>query len=434
MITPRHIRNVAIVAHVDHGKTTLVDRLLEQSGSLRANQRMEERALDSNELERERGITILAKSTAVRFRDVTINIVDTPGHADFGGEVERILGMVDSVLLLVDACEGPRPQTRFVLRKSLERGLRPIVVVNKIDRPGARLHDSVDEIFDLFVELDATDEQLDFPVLFASAREGYAVRDPGAPRKDLTPLFETLLTHVPPPTGDPEGPFQCQIATLHYDRYLGQLVIGRISRGTIRPNDEVVLMRAAGGAAGPPFRVLKILGALGLSKVERADAGAGDIVTMAGVDAPGVGDTLCNPDHLDAMPPTPIDEPTVSMLFMPNTSPFSGKEGKWVTSRNLRERLDRESLTNVSLRVEKTDAPDIFKVSGRGELHLAILIETMRREGYEMQVSRPEVITRQIDGVLQEPIEDVVIELPETMSGSIIEKLNTRRGRMVHMA
>ena len=324
------------------------------------------------------------------------------------------------------------PQTRFVLRKSLERGLRPIVVVNKIDRPGARLREAVDEVFDLFVELEATNEQLDFPVIYTSAREGYAVRDPDELRKDMTPLFETLLSHVPPPEADVEGPFQFQIATLDYDRYLGRLVIGRIRRGRVRVNDPVMLLRRDGSQAY--FRVLRLLGSMGLARVDLEEASAGDIVSLAGAEDVNVGETVCDPDCPEALALTPIDEPTLSMLFMPNNSPFSGREGKWVTSRNLRERLAREVLSNVSLRVEETDSPDVFKVSGRGVLHLSILIETMRREGYEVQVSRPEAITKTIDGVLQEPIESVVVEVPEAFSGTVIEKLNARRGRMVNMA
>ena len=428
----RHdIRNIAIVAHVDHGKTTLVDRLLQQSGTLRANQRMEERAMDSNELERERGITILAKNTAIVWKGTHINIVDTPGHADFGGEVERVLGMVDSVLLLVDACEGPMPQTRFVLRKSLERGLRPIVVVNKIDRPGARPHEAVDEVFDLFLELRANDEQLDFPVVYASAKDGYAVLDPDEPRKDMTPLLETLVARVPPPAGDVDGPFQFQVATLDYDRYLGRLVIGRIQRGRVRLNDALVLLRHSGEAV--PFKALRLLGSIGLSRVDLEEASAGDIVSLAGLEDVNVGETICDPARPEPLPSTAIDEPTLSMLFMPNNSPFAGREGKWVTSRNLRERLAREILSNVSLRVEETGSPDVFKVSGRGVLHLSILIETMRREGYELQVSRPEVITKTENGVLLEPIEEVVVEVPEESSGAVIEKLNARRGRMMNL-
>jgi GTP-binding protein len=418
------LRNIAIIAHVDHGKTTLVDQLLSQSGTLDERAATPERVMDSNDLERERGITILSKNTAIKWRDYRINIVDTPGHADFGGEVERVLSMVDSVLLLVDAVEGPMPQTRFVTQKALEQGLRPIVVINKIDRPGARPHWVLDQTFDLFDRLSASDEQLDFPVVYASGLQGFASTVAETRDGDMTPLLELIVDKVPAPSVDAEGPFQMQVSSLDYSSYVGVIGIGRISRGKITANSPVTVLDPEGKQRNA--RMLQIFGFLGLERVEVPEARAGDIIAFTGVDALGISDTLCDPGQVEALPPLSIDEPTVSMTFQVNNSPFAGQEGKYVTSRQIRERLERELVHNVALRVEDTGDPDKFKVSGRGELHLSILIETMRREGYELGVSRPEVIQREIDGQLQEPFEQLTVDVEEQHQGTVMEKLGER--------
>jgi GTP-binding protein len=424
-------RNVAIIAHVDHGKTTLVDALLRQSGSFRANQQVADRVMDSMDLERERGITILAKNTAVHFRDLLINIVDTPGHADFGGEVERTLSMVDGVMLLVDASEGPLPQTRFVLRKALERGLPPIVVLNKIDRPDARAKEVLNEVYDLFIDLDATEDQIEFPVLFTNAREGTASGEIGQAGTDLRPLFEAIVDHVPPPRGNPEAPLQMLVANLDSSEYLGRIAIGRIFNGTVRLNDPIAVLKL--GGAAEQTRVTKLFSFDGLKRVEIEQAAAGDIVCLAGIEHITIGETIANPEHLVPIPPIAIDEPTVSMIFGVNTSPMSGRDGQYVTSRNLRDRLQRELLGNVSLRVEDTDSPEQLKVIGRGELQLSILIEMMRREGFEVQVSRPDVVTKEINGVKSEPVEDLVIDIPEEFQGVVIAQAGTRRGILSKM-
>ncbi|MGD8514055.1 MAG: translational GTPase TypA [Granulosicoccaceae bacterium] len=425
------IRNIAIIAHVDHGKTTLVDKLLQQSGTLDSRGGFEERVMDSNDLEKERGITILAKNTAIRWQDQRINIVDTPGHADFGGEVERVLSMVDSVLLLVDAREGPMPQTRFVTQKALERGLRPIVVVNKIDREGARPDWVVDQTFDLFDRLGATDEQLDFPVVYASALGGYAGLESDVHDGDMTPLFETIVKHVEPPKVDVEGPFQMQVSQLDYNSYVGVIGIGRITRGKARNNMSVSVVDREGKTRNG--RILQVLGFLGLDRIEVDEAHAGDIIAFTGMEQLNISDTLCDANHVDALPPLTVDEPTVTMTFQVNKSPFAGKEGKFVTSRQIRERLDRELKHNVALRVEDTDDPDKFRVSGRGELHLSILIENMRREGYELGVSRPEVIIREIDGVQSEPYEQLTVDIEDQHQGTVMEKLGERGGELKNM-
>ncbi len=423
-------RNVAIVAHVDHGKTTLVDGMLRQSGIFRENQEVAERVMDSGALERERGITILAKNTAVAWKGDKINIVDTPGHADFGGEVERALQMVDGVLLLVDAAEGPMPQTRFVLKKALALGLRPIVVVNKIDRADARPDEVVDLTFDLMVELGASDAQLDFPVIHAIAREGRAWRD-GEPRSDdLAPLFETMLSHFPATSDDPDGPVLLQVANLDYDDYVGRLAIGRLRRGRLRPGDDV--LRLARDGSERRARVTKVYTHLGLGRHETEVATAGDIVVLSGVDEVQIGETLASPEHPERMPTTAIDEPTVAITLSPNTSPFAGRDGRYLTSRHIADRLERELLTNVALRVEPLGG-ESYRVSGRGELHLSILLEQMRREGYEFSVSRPEVILREQDGVTLEPVERVVADVPVETLGGIIEALNQRRGKLVDL-
>ncbi|MGH9236675.1 MAG: translational GTPase TypA [Vicinamibacterales bacterium] len=424
-------RNVAIVAHVDHGKTTLVDALLRQSGAFRANQQVAERVMDNTDLERERGITILAKNTAVHYHDLLINIVDTPGHADFGGEVERTLSMVDGVMLLVDASEGPLPQTRFVLRKALERGLPPIVVLNKIDRPDARAKEVLNEVYDLFIDLDATEDQIEFPVLYTNARDGYASTESGTRGEDLRPLFDAIVEHVPPPKGDPGAPLQMLVANLDASDYLGRIAIGRIFNGTVRLNDDVAVMKL--NAAPQQTRVTRLFAFDGLKRVEIESAAAGDIVCLAGIEDITIGETISDPEHLVAMPPIAVDEPTVSMIFGVNTSPMSGKDGQYVTSRNLRERLDRELLGNVSVRVEDTDSPEQMKVIGRGELQLSILIEMMRREGFEVQVSRPEIVTRDVDGVKMEPVEELVIDVPEDFQGVVIAQAGTRRGVLTKM-
>ena len=425
------LRNIAIIAHVDHGKTTLVDKLLRQSGTFAAHEKVEERVMDSNALEKERGITILAKNTAIDWNGYHINIVDTPGHADFGGEVERVLSMVDSVLLLVDAVDGPMPQTRFVTQKAFALGLKPIVVINKIDRPGARAHWVLDQTFDLFDRLGATEEQLDFPVVYASALNGYAGHDPNIREGDMTPLFETIVEKVHPPLVDPEGPFQMQVSSLDYNAYVGVIGIGRIQRGKIKTNTPVVVVSRDGKQRNA--RVLQVFGFKGLERVESLEANAGDIIAFTGIDALEISDTLCALDCIEPLPPLTVDEPTVSMTFQVNNSPFAGREGKFVTSRQIRERLQRELLHNVALRVEDTADPDKFKVSGRGELHLSILIENMRREGYELGVSRPEVIIKEIDGQACEPYEFVTIEVEEAHQGAIMEKLGERKGDLQNM-
>ena len=425
------LRNIAIIAHVDHGKTTLVDELLKQSGTLGDRFGVVERVMDSNDLERERGITILAKNTAIRWGDYRINIVDTPGHADFGGEVERVLSMVDSVLLLVDAVDGPMPQTRFVTQKAFEHGLRPIVVINKIDREGARPDWVVDQTFDLFDRLGATEEQLDFPIVYCSALHGYAGLKPDVRSGDMTPLFETIVGHCPPPPVNLDGPFQMQVSTLDYSSYLGAIAIGRIARGTVRRNMNVLVLKNDGEQHRG--RIGQIFGFLGLLRVEVESAAAGDIVAVTGIEAPNVSDTLCDPDHPEALPHLTIDEPTVSMTFQVNTSPFAGREGKYLTSRQLKERLERELIHNVALRVEEGNDPDKFKVSGRGELHLSILLENMRREGYELAVSRPEVIFREIHGEICEPYEQLTADVEEAHQGSVMEALGKRRGELRDM-
>ena len=425
------IRNIAIVAHVDHGKTTLVDRLLQQSGTWDQRSAPPERVMDSIDLEKERGITILAKNTAIDWNGFHINIVDTPGHADFGGEVERVLSMVDSVLLLVDAVEGPMPQTRFVTQKAFAMGFRPIVVINKIDRPGSRPDWVLNQTFDLFDRLGATDEQLDFPVVYTSALQGYASLDPQARSGDMTPIFQTIIGQVPPPDVDREGPFQLQVSSLDYSSYVGLIGIGRITRGLIRCNTPVKVVDTEGNVRGG--RVLQLHGFRGLKRSELSEAHAGDIIAFTGMDELYISDTLCDPVHVEALPGLRVDEPTVSMTFQVNTSPFAGRDGSFVTSRNLRERLQEEVLHNVALQVEDTDNPDKLKVSGRGELHLSILIENMRREGFELGVSRPEVIVRSIDGQEQEPYEMVTIDIEEQHQGAIMEKFGERRGRLLDM-
>jgi GTP-binding protein len=424
-------RNVAIIAHVDHGKTTLVDGLLRQSGAFRANQQVADRVMDNIDLERERGITILAKNTAVHYNDLLINIVDTPGHADFGGEVERTLSMVDGVMLLVDASEGPLPQTRFVLRKALERGLPPIVVLNKIDRADARPKEVLNEVYDLFIDLDATEDQIEFPVLYANARDGLATTDLAKPGDSLRPLFDAIVEHVPPPKGDPTAPLQMLVANLDSSDYLGRIAIGRVFMGTVKLNDPVVVLKLNG--AEQQTKVTKLFAFDGLKRVEIEQAGAGDIICLAGIDDITIGETISDPEQRLKISPIAVDEPTVSMIFGVNTSPMAGRDGQYVTSRNLRDRLDRELLGNVSLRVEDTDSPEQMKVIGRGELQLSILIEMMRREGYEVQVSRPDIVTKEIDGVRVEPVEELVIDVPEDFQGVVIAQTGTRRGVMTKM-
>ncbi|MGD9601612.1 MAG: translational GTPase TypA [Gammaproteobacteria bacterium] len=427
----QNLRNIAIIAHVDHGKTTLVDQLLRQSGTLNARKDTGERIMDSNDLERERGITILAKNTAITWGDYHINIVDTPGHADFGGEVERILSMVDSVLLLVDAVEGPMPQTRFVTHKAFLQGLRPIVVINKIDRPGARPDWVLDQTFDLFDRLGATEEQLDFPVIYTSATQGYARRRPDGPETDMNVLFETVVEHVPAPDVDIDGPFQMQVSSLDYSSYVGAICIGRIKRGVVRPNTQITVIDATGVTR--PARILEVLGFHGLTREPREEARAGDIVALTGIEAPRISDTLCLPTAVEALPPLKVDEPTVSMSFEVSDSPFVGREGQFVTSRQLGERLQRELIHNVALRVEPTSDPKVFNVSGRGELHLAILIENMRREGYELSVGRPQVILKEVDGTQCEPYEQLTVDVPADAQGAVMEKLGSRKGALIDM-
>jgi len=425
------LRNIAIIAHVDHGKTTLVDCLLQQSGTLDRRSEGTERVMDSNDQERERGITILAKNTAIEWNDYHINIVDTPGHADFGGEVERVLSMVDSVLLLVDAVDGPMPQTRFVTSKAFEQGLNPIVVINKVDRPGARPDWVVDQVFDLFDRLGATEEQLDFPIVYTSAIQGIAGLEHEHMGTDMQPLFQTVIDKVPAPAVNSDGPLQMQISALDYSSYVGVIGVGRITRGELSPNTQVVVVDGEG--ATRKGRVLQVMGYLGLERVDVESAEAGDIVCITGIEALNISDTLCDPEQPEALPPLSVDEPTVSMTFQVNDSPFAGKEGKYVTSRNIRERLERELIHNVALRVEQGDSPDKFKVSGRGELHLSVLIETMRREGFELGVSRPEVIQKEVDGVLQEPYEQLVIDCEDQHQGSVMEELGLRRAELQNM-
>lgn len=432
-----HLRNIAIIAHVDHGKTTLVDKLLQQSGTFGDRAAEVERVMDSNALEKERGITILAKNTAIRWTDkktgqlYDINIVDTPGHADFGGEVERVLSMVDCVCLLVDAVDGPMPQTRFVTMKAFAQGLKPIVVINKVDRPGARPDWVVDQVFDLFDNLGATEEQLDFPIVYASALNGIAGLSPDDLADDMTPLFETIVSKVAPPDVDPDGPFQMQISSLDYSSYLGVIGIGRIQRGAVKTNTQVVIVDKEGNKRNG--RVLKIMGYHGLDRIDVDSARAGDIVCVTGMEGLNISDTLCDPQNVEALPPLTVDEPTVSMQFQVNNSPFAGKEGKYVTSRAIRDRLDRELIHNVALRVEDTDSPDRFKVSGRGELHLSVLIENMRREGFELGVARPEVIMKEIDGVKSEPYENVMFDVEDQHQGGVMEQMGLRRGEMTNM-
>ena len=427
----KKIRNIAIVAHVDHGKTTLVDQLFRQSDTLAERAEVYERMMDSMDLERERGITIMAKNTAIRWKDYQINIVDTPGHADFGGEVERVLSMVDSVLLLVDAMDGPMPQTRFVTQKAFDMGLHPIVVINKIDRPGARADWVLNETFDLFDRLGATDEQLDFPIVYASGLNGYAGDNPDIRTGDMTPLFEAIVAHVPPPSVDRDAPFRMQISSLDYSSYTGVIGIGRIERGSISSNTPVKIIGRDGAVRSG--RVLQIFKFLGLEKVEIDNAAAGDIISFTGIDPLYISDTLCDPNHVEALPSLSVDEPTMSMTFQVNNSPFAGREGKYVTSRQIKERLDRELIHNVALRVEEMDDPDKFKVSGRGELHLSVLIETMRREGYELGVSRPEVIYKEVDGETHEPYELVVLDLDEQHQGAVMERMGERKGELRNM-
>jgi GTP-binding protein len=419
-------RNLAIVAHVDHGKTTLVDALLRQGGVYRANQQVADRVMDNIDLERERGITIMAKNTAVHYGDLLINIVDTPGHADFGGEVERTLSMVDGIMLLVDASEGPLPQTRFVLRKALERGLPPIVVLNKIDRPDARPQEVLNEIYDLFIDLDATEDQIEFPVLYSNARDGVASAEAGVRGEDLRPLFDAIVEHVPPPKGDPSAPLQMLVANLDASDYLGRIAIGRIFNGTVRLNDPVTVCKLDGSFQNT--KVTKLFSFDGLKRIEIDQAAAGDVICLAGIENITIGETIADQEHRLVIPPIAVDEPTVSMIFGVNTSPMAGRDGQYVTSRNLRDRLQKELLGNVSIRVEDTDTPEQMKVVGRGELQLSILIEMMRREGFELQVSRPEIVTREIDGVRMEPVEDLIIDVPEDFQGVVIAQAGTRRG------
>ncbi len=431
MISNSSVRNVAIIAHVDHGKTTLVDAMLRQSGIFRENEQVAERVMDSNDLERERGITILAKATGVRYHDVKINIVDTPGHSDFGGEVERALKIVDGVMLLVDASEGPLPQTRYVLMKALEARLPQIVVINKIDRPDARIQEVLNEIYDLFIDLDATEDQLSFPVIYTNAKLGIAKNDPDGPEQDLRVLFEAILQHIPAPSGDPDGILQLQVANLDYSDYLGRLAIGRVFNGTLRHGDEVSIAKLDGSFH--KTKITKLYSFEGLKRVDETVGAPGSVLAIAGVEGITIGETVTHPETPAPLPPIQIDEPTIAMTFTINTSPFSGREGQYVTSRNLRDRLEKELLTNVSIRVEEAGGPDSFKVMGRGELQLAILIEMMRREGYELAVGKPEILTKQVDGKLCEPVELLVIDCPEAFVGVVIEKLGSRKGKMAKM-
>jgi GTP-binding protein len=425
-----NLRNIAIIAHVDHGKTTLVDKLLEQSGSLERNQ-AGERVMDSNDQEKERGITILAKNTAIEWNDHRINIIDTPGHADFGGEVERVMSMVDSVCLIVDAIDGPMPQTRFVTQKAFEQGLRPIVVINKIDRPGSRPEWVADQVFDLFDRLGGTDEQLDFPIIYCSAINGIAGTEPDAMAEDMTPLFQMIVDHVEAPKVDASGPLQMQISALDYDSFVGVIGVGRITRGKLKPGTDVQVVDSEGKSR--KARVQEVKGFKGLDRVSTNDAEAGDIVCISGIDKLGISDTICAMDTIEALPPLSVDEPTVSMTFQVNNSPFAGKEGKFVTSRNIKDRLEKELIHNVALRVEPGESPEKFKVSGRGELHLSVLIETMRREGFEMAIGKPEVVQKMVDGELQEPYEQVMIDIEEEHSGAIMSEMGNRKAEMTNM-
>ena len=431
MATRENLRNIAIIAHVDHGKTTLVDELLKQSGTFRSNEVVEERVMDSNDIERERGITILSKTTSVVYGDTKINIVDTPGHADFGGEVERILQMVDGVLLVVDAFEGCMPQTRFVLKKALALKKKPLVVLNKIDREGARPEEVVDEVLDLFIELGADDDQLEFPVVYCSAKAGYASLDHNEKGTDMLPLFKSIVDEIPAPQGDPDGGLQILISNIDYDDSVGRIGVGRVERGTVKSGQGAVLCGIDGSRKN--VKIQKLYEYEGLNRVETDEATYGDLICISGVGTINIGETLCSYDCVEPLPFVKIDEPTVSMNFIVNNSPFAGREGKFVTSRNLRDRLFKEIETNVALKVEKTDSADTFKVSGRGELHLSILIETMRRQGYEFQVSRPQVITKEIDGVLCEPVEVLMIEVPDEYVGAVMEKLGSRKAELVNM-
>ena len=425
------LRNIAIIAHVDHGKTTLVDGMFRQSGIYRANERIEDRVMDSNELERERGITILSKTTGIHYKGVKINIVDTPGHSDFGGEVERALKLVDGVMLLVDASEGPLPQTRYVLSKALEAHLPPIVVINKIDRPDARPQEVLNEIFDLFIDLDATEEQLDFPVIYAISRDGVAKVNMEDEATDLRPLFDAILEHIPAPVGDPEAPLQFQVANLDYSEYLGRIAIGRVFQGTFRIGEEVSICKLDGSIQRT--KITRMYSFEGLKRVEETEGRPGDVLAISGVEGITIGETVSEAENPVPLPIIQIDEPTISMLFTINTSPFAGREGQFVTSRNLRDRLEKELLTNVSLRVEQAGGPEMFKVMGRGELQLAILVEMMRREGYELSVGRPEILTKEIDGKVHEPLELLVVDVPENYVGVVIEKLGVRKGKMHKM-
>ena len=431
MHSREHLRNIAIIAHVDHGKTTLVDKLLQQSGTFREHEQLQERAMDSNDLERERGITILAKNTAINYKEFLINIVDTPGHADFGGEVERIMKMVDGVLLVVDAFEGCMPQTKFVLRKALEQNLTPIVVLNKIDRPNARPSEVVDEVLDLFIELGANDEQLEFPVVYASALMGTSSNNPEQQDDNMQALYEMIVGHIPSPTENVEEPLQFLVTLMDYNEYLGRIAVGRVNRGVIKQGQVVAVINREGGIK--QARIEKLFGFQGLKRIEIPEAGAGDIVAIAGIKDINIGETIADPANPEALPVLTIDEPTLQMTFLVNNSPFAGREGKWITSRKLRERLMKEIETDVALRVHETDSPDAFVVAGRGELHLGILIENMRREGFELQVSKPEVITREIDGVRSEPYERLMIDVPEDSTGSVMESLGARKAEMVNM-
>jgi len=432
METRDNIRNIAIIAHVDHGKTTLVDQMLKQSGIFRENQNIQERVMDSNDLERERGITIIAKNTAVEYKGIKFNIVDTPGHADFGGEVERVLKMVNGVLLLVDAFEGPMPQTRFVLKKALELHHPVIVVINKVDRPDARPNEVMDEVLDLFIELDADEDQLDCPFVFTSAKEGTASLRLDQPGKNMAPLFDTIVQYIPAPVGDSSAPFQMLVSALDYNDYVGRIAIGKVERGTIQIGQEAVLCNLEGKQQ--KVKITNLYQFKGLKRVAVEKAMFGDIVALSGVEGITIGDTICEPEHVEPLPFVHISEPTITMTFSVNDSPFAGQDGKYVTSRNLRDRLLKEVYTDVSLRVEETDSPDAFKVSGRGELHLSILIETMRRQGYEFQVSKPTVIFKEIDGNLYEPMERVLVDVPEEFTGIVMEKLGSRKGEIMNMA
>ena len=427
----KDLRNIAIIAHVDHGKTTMVDEMLKQSGTFRENEQVADRVMDSNDLERERGITILSKNTSIHYKGTKINVVDTPGHADFGGEVERILMMVDGVLLLVDAFEGCMPQTRFVLKKALNLKKKVLVVINKIDRPNARPYEVVDEVLDLFIDLGAEEDQLEFPVVYASARDGYANLDPDARSGDMRPLFDAILENIDAPDGNPDEPLQVLFSSLDYDDYVGRIGVGRVERGRIKKNQQITMCKTDGTTQN--VKVSRLYQFEGLARVECDEAEAGDIICVSGIEGLNIGETACAPDCVEALPFIKIDEPTISMNFIVNDSPFAGKEGKFVTTRNIRDRLFKEVETNVSMRVEETESTDTFKVSGRGELHLSILIETMRRQGYEFQVSRPKVIFKEIDGQLMEPMELLIVEVPEQYVGAVIEKLGSRRGELENM-